>query len=103
MPNSKQLRIVCAAIKSRVTGQVVAGARHFDRAMKAQIAAYAGDDGPAPGGEWWKPEQGFLTNQAEFLTREQAWEVATEAGQIRREDYRPEPRTDKKLRSEDLY
>lgn len=43
-------------------------------------------------------EQGFVTNRREFVTREEAWEVAKSANQIRRVTGTPGT-----LYSEDLY
>ena len=67
--------IVCAAM--RKSGHVICGARHFDGIMRSAI--YLLSDQSHVG---W--EQGFIDNKGQFLTREEAWEVANAAGQIRR-------------------
>lgn len=84
-------RIVCAAIRHTSTRIVVCGARHFDMVMHRQINAMNLPD------EW--DEQGFIDQRGEFLTREEAHKVATEAGQIIRRCGGDEGR----LFSENLY
>jgi len=70
-------RIVCAA--RRKEGVVVTGARHSDKVIKGQMEAINGF-------KWWQGgEQGFIDQFGDFLTREEAWDVAVEQGQIRRE------------------
>jgi hypothetical protein len=68
-------RVVCAAnwLKS---GLIVTGARHHDKVMNAQIKA-AGDTHI---GE----TQGFIDQFGDFLTREEALDIAQRNGQIRR-------------------
>lgn len=66
-------RIVCAAIRNRA-GVVICGPRHFDSQM-AQWVEFSRS-------EWGDAEQGFIDQRGEFLTREQAWKVASDAGQI---------------------
>lgn len=66
-------RVVCAALKS-IGGQLVLGPRHFDETMHLQMAQLVGYMTP------W--EQGFIDQHGTFLTREEAWKVASEAGQI---------------------
>lgn len=66
-------KIVCAACRNRKTGDIIAGVRHWDEIMRAQV----GDD--VDGAEW---EQGFLDNKCRFLTRQKAWGVAEAASQI---------------------
>lgn len=65
-------RIVCAA--NRLGDQIICGARHFDSVMVQQIQARSED--------WRQSEQGFINTWGEFLTREEAWIVAEENGQI---------------------
>lgn len=71
-------RIVCAANRFR-DGTLLLGVRHWDTHMTLHAYCYeragatlADDD----------PEQGFLDNRGEFVTRAQAWEIAKNAGQI---------------------
>lgn len=66
-------RVVCAAIRD-ATGQVVCGARHFDPGMHRAIGCLMGFTKP------W--EQGFIDQHGEFLTREEAFVIAGDAGQI---------------------
>lgn len=86
-----QRRIVCAAVL--VNEHIVCSARHYDPLMLAQMEliaeAYSGAN----------VEQGFIDQHGKFLTREEAWAVATEAGQIMRRVGGDEGR----LYSENLY
>lgn len=84
-------RVVCAAMWK--DGRLITGPRHYDRAMRKQMEA-------AEGLLWWRGcEQGFVDQFGIFMTREQAWEVAMEQGQIHRETGAPPG----KLYSENLY
>lgn len=70
-------RIVCAAM--RKDGRIITGARHYDKVMREQMEA-------SEGLVWWRTcEQGFINQFGEFLTREEAWEIANTNGQIIRE------------------
>ena len=73
--------IVCAAI--RKSGHVICGARHMDNLMREQIRAMFDGRPNALKANWGGWEQGFVDNMGVFLTREEAWEVANAAGQIR--------------------
>jgi hypothetical protein len=75
-------RIVCAA--NRYGGTVVLGARHFDTLMHNAIACLACFRGMSglPDILPSKWEQGFINQRGDFLTRQEAWKVAQEAGQI---------------------
>ena len=73
---SKQRVMVCAALR-HADGRIITGPRHFDATMHKQIQAC----GPANG--FLNAEQGFVGQFGMFLTREEAWEIANEAGQIR--------------------
>lgn len=83
-------RVVCAAIRN-MREDVICGARHFDDTMRQQIIMSAAD--------WSVAEQGFIDQYGEFLTREEAHKVATDAGQIVRRCGGDEGR----LFSENLY
>lgn len=72
-------RIVCAAIRHK-SGVVLAGVRHYDNWTMRPMLKLLGCE---PGDSWYGAQQGFLTNTGEFLNREQAWEIADAAGQIR--------------------
>lgn len=78
-PPAVDRRIVCAAIRHSGTGLVVCGARHFDDVMRGQLMAL---DGLGMTDEW--DEQGFIDQRGNFLTREEAFAVASAAGQIMR-------------------
>ena len=69
-------RVVCAAMRCRKTGKIVASVRHWDKICNQYFdskedAIFEFDD-----------EQGFLDNRWNFLTREEAWKVAVGACQI---------------------
>ena len=63
----KKRLVVCAAIKL-ASGLIVAGARHHDKIMNAQIKAA----GETHIGE----TQGFIDQFGVFLTRYEAWGIA---------------------------
>jgi hypothetical protein len=74
----RDARIVCAAVRLN-NGLVISSARHFDPLMREQIKNNAfGPD------VWNTAEQGFINSRGQFLTREQAYEMALAHGQIRR-------------------
>lgn len=81
-------RIVCAA-QRHADGRVMLSVRHMDHGFwRTLLELPAGDVLPRGGQvpvavvEWRDCEQGFVDNRGEFLTREDAWPVALEAGQI---------------------
>jgi hypothetical protein len=75
--DNKQRRIVCAALKNKNSGDIICGPRHFDSIMHMQIRNTGHPR------EFWKfAEQGFVDQYGKFLTREEAWKVASIAGQI---------------------
>ncbi len=61
-------RVVCAALRSKTHDIIVCGPRHWDNLCRA------------PSKDGW--EQGFVDQRGTFMTREEAWVVALEAGQI---------------------
>lgn len=67
-------RIVCAANRAYMTGDMAIGARHYDAVMIAQIDKWADPHALS--------QQGFIDQRGEFLTRTEAWSVAEAAGQI---------------------
>lgn len=83
-------RVVCAAIKN-TSGNIVCSARHFDKLMIQQMGNNKAS--------WVISEQGFIDQYGVFMTREEAWLVANEAGQIIRRC----GGDDSKLYSENLY
>lgn len=79
--NNPGHRIVCAAIKYP-NEVIIAGVRHFDTIMVSAIQRNV-LLGVIPSTEQLiRPEQGFLDNKYQYLTREEAWRVAEAAGQI---------------------
>lgn len=74
---------------------VICGARHYDRWMHKQLAAID----PNFSKNKYKCMQGFIDNEGNFLTREEAWIVAEREGQIRQRVGGDNP----KLFSENLY
>jgi hypothetical protein len=86
-------RVVCAALK--MGDDIVLGARHFDKLMHRQIDyldPFGLDDASSA-------IQGFIDQLGVFMTREEAFEVASAAGQI----IRRVGGDDGKLFSENLY
>ncbi len=71
-------RVVCAAIRA-ADGEVLIGLRHYSQDMHSQIDARRD-------GEKFKQRndenQGFVDQWGEYMTREEAYEVATKQGQI---------------------
>ena len=89
--NSADQRVVCAACKWP-DGVVVTGIRHFSPDMRLTAARM----GRSPVG---RVEGGFVDQWGNWLTRQEAYEIAERQGQ-----YRPyEPFTPGTLYSEDLY
>ncbi len=71
-------RVVCAAIRA-ADGSVLLGIRHYSRDMHEQIAAR--NDG-AKFKHRHDEDQGFVDQFGEYMSRQIAWRVADEAGQI---------------------
>lgn len=76
----KQRLVVCAAIRSKLTGDIICGVRHYDGIMHAQIKRIGGREAFGP------IEQGFVDQKGVFLNRQEAWKIAEAAGQIRYRD-----------------
>lgn len=70
----KSNRIVCAANKNPLTGNIVLGVRHHDQLMNEQIRREATIN------EY--TEQGFVDRNYVWHTREDAWKIAQAAGQL---------------------
>lgn len=95
-------RIVCAANRN-ASGDIVVGPRHFDETMIKNILRYTYFVDEIDVDNKFK-EQGFINQHGEFLTREEAWIVAEDAGQIiRRVGGDMSPDGVGKLFSENLY
>ena len=92
MRDHTQRRVVCAAVRKE--GKIAVGPRHFDNFMHAQIR------------QMYAPprmndaEQGFIDQWGRFMTREEAFIVATAANQILE---KTGGSNSKELFSEDLY
>lgn len=78
-------RVVCAAYVMK-DGFIVSGVRHLSPDMRATMERIYGE------GYWEKIsrenhhiEGGFINQFGEYLTREEAWVIAVERGQIFRE------------------
>ncbi len=72
--------VVCAALR-HPQGGIITGPRHFDPIMRRQIMT--GETELERLG-WESATQGFVDQRGTFLTRTEAWAVASAAGQIRR-------------------
>jgi hypothetical protein len=68
--------VVCAANRHKTRGIIICGARHWDEVMRGQVEAM--------GEDYHSWDQGFIDQRGEWMTREEAHEVAKENGQIRR-------------------
>ena len=83
-------RIVCAANKNKVTGEIVLGLRHCDLIMQESIQNHLDswsfrtsfNELEAMRKSWRRAEQGFIDNKGQFLNRQQAWYVAQFSNQI---------------------
>lgn len=71
-PDVRQRRVVCAANRD-VSGALILGARHWDMLMLTQAHQWP---------HCFFEEQGFIDQRGQFMTRQQAWDVASAAGQI---------------------
>lgn len=93
--------VVCAANRHPTLDALILGPRHWDETMRMQ---YDTRENMPPHSEF---EQGFINTWGEFLTREEAWEVALRNDQIIRlvGSQRPEDMGNKDiaLYSENLY
>lgn len=69
-------RIVCAAMRCRKTGKIIASVRHWDDICNQYF------DGDTDKILEFDDEQGFLDNRYNFLTRQEAWVVANNANQV---------------------
>jgi hypothetical protein len=97
----KPRAVVCAANRSRVTGKIIAGARHWDSIMRQQVNWLdpSSNNGRQMPDEWAGAEQGFIDQYGQWMTREEAWKVAEANNQIKF----PSGWDKGTLYSEDLY
>ena len=93
MTTKLECRIVCAA-NMYYDGTLILGVRHFDALMHRTIESHQDKNFRKIG-----HVQGFVDNHGHFHTREEAWEIASAAGQISRRC----GGDDGKLFSESLY
>jgi hypothetical protein len=90
-------KIVAAAHRSKVSGMVIVGVRHFDHHIRAMAFAiggtpigkcvdfekHVGNDNTMVFPEDWKfSDQGFVDNFGTYIDREQGWIIASIAKQI---------------------
>lgn len=97
-PESER-RVVCAAIRA-ADGHLVLGIRHYSRDMHAQI------EQRIDGAHFLRrrdPDQGFVDQYGVYMTREEAYQVALAAGQIRYPERCGQGLDGPKLYSEGLY
>lgn len=76
--------VVCAALSLDL--DVILGPRHFDSTMRLAIDLL---DLLGYDRDWSKAEQGFVDQHGVFMTRQEAYQVAVEAKQIRRPEGGP--------------
>lgn len=92
--------VVCAAC--RYGDMIICGARHFDSVMHGVIKQLR-EDRLFEFEKAGRAEQGFIDQYGVFMTREEAFLVAQEAGQLNvRRSKTPHPGSTE-LFSEDLY
>lgn len=89
-------RVVCAALRDEELDLNICGPRHCDMTMHYIISSMESDIRD----QLRRGEQGFVDQWGKFMTREEAFEVATEAGQIIKKTGNPDS---KELFSEDIY
>jgi hypothetical protein len=92
-------RVVCAAIRA-ADGELLLGIRHYSRDMHRQIEART--DGAKFQGRL-DEDQGFVDQYGNWMTREEAYQVANAAGQIVRPEACGNGLNGPKLYSEGLY
>ncbi len=95
----KERRVVCAALRSP-TGDVLLGIRHYSKDMHWQIGRRV--DGHKFH-NLHDPDQGFVDQNGVYMTREEAWIVARDAGQLRYPEACGNGLDGPKLYSEGLY
>ena len=94
-------RIVCAAIKCRISGTLFLGVRHFDHIMNVAVINFGHNilqEAYIPNCKKEEYEQGFIDSKGNFVDRKEACTIAKKANQI----IKKHPPEDQ-LFSEDLY
>lgn len=94
-----QRRVVCAAIRA-ADGSVLLGIRHYSQDMHDQMRKRC--DGQLFHHRH-DPDQGFVDQHCVYMTREEAYQVAEAAGQIKYPESCGEGLDGYKLYSEGLY
>jgi hypothetical protein len=74
------LRIVASACKVEGLETIFVGVRHWDSLMRSQI--FGLEETSLEKTQKNHDIQGFVTNKGKFVTREEAWIIADNAGQI---------------------
>ena len=95
IPKKGLQKVVCAAIMNKKTGLIICGARHYDTIMMKTISELLTSSKQK---EWENTEEGFIDQYGSFLTRSEAYHIATQSGQIK-----PEPNEKPYLISPQLY
>lgn len=95
----KQRRIVCAALRAS-DGSLLLGIRHYSRDMHEQIAARK--DG-MKFEHLLDDQQGFVDQHGAFMSRDEAYRVARDAGQLVYPDRCGDGLDGMKLYSEGIY
>lgn len=75
-PNKDPRAVRTAAVRDPETGRIFEGAMHYNALTKAM------NEGGIAGPDLVKLDHGFLTNENEYLTRQEAWERAKELNQL---------------------
>ena len=92
-------RVVCAAIRAE-DGELLLGIRHYSMDMHRQIAQRMDHQKFL---QRLDEDQGFVDQRGNFMSREEAYRVARDAGQIRYPASCGEGINGPKLYSEGLY
>jgi hypothetical protein len=99
MTDRTQRRVVCAAIRA-ADGDVLLGIRHYSADMHAQMMAR--QDGQKFVHRH-RQDQGFVDQWGKYMTREEAYQVAQDSGQLLHPDACSNGPDGQKLHSEGLY
>lgn len=97
--NVERRHVVCAAVRA-ADGSLLLGIRHYSHDMHAQI------DARRDGGKFMHrndEDQGFVDQYGVFMSREEAFKVAFDNGQLRYPDRCGAGLNGMKLYSEGLY
>lgn len=95
----RERRVVCAAIRS-TKGKLLLGIRHYSADMQTQLAVRHDSEEFV---HRLDEDQGFVDQHGVFMSREEAYQVALAAGQIRYPEACGQGLDGPKLYSEGLY